>query len=476
MALQPYERPDAVDRYYAELADVVFQRLIDEEVNIEYELEISDLKLMAIRMTMFFEDVVSQIGIWAAAVGEFERRYGYPVPFYEPNNDYEKGYLNIEDVRYVFWNEIQSFYNEDTFIDPHNVTLKLFADDVFDIFDAQWETAPENTRKKEFVHNSEAAGNYWKARKLFEWFVAQSFVSTMFHSSFEKEFNGFMKLNNNLDVEESMAGYNAMTSISIDGRRNILSIPASEWFAFIRKDEKDIWESFKLNYPSMYKYLRTDGSKIWFLDAVADTEVAVETESIHTEFLKIGFDDNRYYLFTTAEFNGKRYQIGIMSAFSGVNALQMIDEMKRQKKFKDSEKAAHELFLKHSGGKEMMFFGSKQELVDFYAKMGMNNFDIPKISDCYVAITFEDSATSIYFGDVVKCICSPDNPYYDKKVAEDVAFGLLINSHDCDYHTIEYLTSHNYLNDAVQRDESDKYFVRKYNRFIVDYSYFKTKG
>ncbi len=476
MELQPYERPDEVDKYYVEMSNAVLRILIDKGVDTEYDLDINELQLMAMRLTMYFEDVVSQIGVWDAAVGEFERRYGYPVPFYEPDDDYEKGYVNIEDVKFVFWNELQSFYCNDTFIFPNDALLNQIAEDLFVIFDEQWETAPENTRKKQFVHNPEAAQNYWKACKLFEWFVSQSFVSTMFKSAFENKFNSFMELNDQLDIEASMAAYNALTSIITAGTHNMLSMPAPQWFARIRKNEKEIWESFRLNAPSLYKYLRTDGSKIWFLDAVADAEMAVEDESIHIEFLKKGFDAGKYYLFSTAEFKGKRYQIGLMTAFSGENALQMREDMKRRQLFKDSEKAAHKLFLKHSGGKEMMFFGSKQELVDFYAKMGMEKFDLDNKSDCYVAITFEDSATSIYFDDFVKCINSPDNPFYDKKYAEDNAFDFLMNISNCDYHTVEYLTSRHYLDDAMLEDESDKDFVRKYNRFVVDYSYFSTKG
>ena len=238
MELQPYERPDEVDKYYVEMSNAVLRILINKGVDTEYDLDINELQLMAMRLTMYFEDVVSQIGIWDAAVGEFERRYGYPVPFYEPDDDYEKGYVNIEDVRFVFWNELQSFYYNDTFIFPNDALLNQIAEDLFVIFDGQWETAPENTRKKQFVHNPEAAQNYWKARKLFEWFVSQSFVSTMFKSAFEDEFNSFMELNDQLDIEESMAAYNAMTSISTVGTYNMLSMPAPQWFAASARTRK----------------------------------------------------------------------------------------------------------------------------------------------------------------------------------------------------------------------------------------------
>ncbi len=84
----PYRAPNEVDNFYADLADKVLDCIQRSDVSDFFDRDRETMKEEAIRLTMYFEDLASEIGVWRAATTEFRKRYGWPLPFYDLGNDY----------------------------------------------------------------------------------------------------------------------------------------------------------------------------------------------------------------------------------------------------------------------------------------------------------------------------------------------------------------------------------------------------
>jgi hypothetical protein len=470
---QPYKNSGATDVFYAKVANKIYNYLIASDFNVYH----SGLKKLSIRMAMLLEDIVSQNGIWAAVVEEFEKRYGYTLPFYAPGPDYQKGYLNVEDVKLKLWSEIQAVGYYNLFIDPEKKWLNNAAEDIFQILDAEWETAPENTRKHDFIFNKETALDYGKARELFEWFVTKSLVSEMF----EPELNYRMYSlygdagERKLQFGNDAAKYFVMTDMIFTDRHNILNFCASKWMARIRKDEKDIWENFKNNDFSYYQYLRENDTQIIFRDLVNETEIPIEKDSLSEGLLRKKVKPE-YYNFGAVEFRGKFYQVGMLRSGDKIDSFaRELEHRKNMYEIKKSYKGIHELILKHTGGKDMVFFKDKHELTKFYEDAGVQNFKKPDIGEKIVLISFDYSNSAIYYGDYVRCINSPDNPFYDREFAKKNTIKILTDNYSSDYSTVEYLLRHNCLTDGHIAEKDDNDFINKYSGFIVDYFHASTR-
>lgn len=85
------------DKYYSELANKVLKVLRNEGVRGAF-YDNEELKDAALRLTAWFEDICSELGLWRVVNLTCNKRYGKPVPFYDTTN-YVVGKLNYADVR-----------------------------------------------------------------------------------------------------------------------------------------------------------------------------------------------------------------------------------------------------------------------------------------------------------------------------------------------------------------------------------------
>lgn len=60
-----------------------------------------EMKRMAIKQTLYFEDMVSEIGLWHSFVQKHQQLYGKALPFYHVEKDYTLDEPHIEDVQFL---------------------------------------------------------------------------------------------------------------------------------------------------------------------------------------------------------------------------------------------------------------------------------------------------------------------------------------------------------------------------------------
>ena len=478
----PYKTPNQVDNYYADLADKVFNVIYDSVISDSFDNDKETIKEVAIHLTMWFEDLASETGVWKAATSEFKKRYGSLLPFYELGDDYEAGFVNIEDVRFLLWNELQCFQEYDLFINPENPGIEEVANDIFPLFDAAWEDAPVNGRLYSFIHNPEALDSYWKAREIIEWFAFHAFVNT------NTEFDTLTSLEELYKEDEDaktmdLQYYFICVISAFCHKRNMLSITAPQWLARIRsEEEREVWESVKWKHVSIFRFYDENETQVFLTDLVYDEEFAVEKESFNEEFMRKTLKINDILYCSLVSFRGGWYQCGQLVCLKMDNKLQgLIDEKRHNLENLNYQSTLYPKFKELTGGKKIVFLGSLEELRDFYKKMGFKEVDESinyEIEENCVLMCSPINGLVMFFNEAA-CICSEDNPFYDKAYAKENAHQFYFCDDLIDYREACDLHDGNYLPDAqvssLKGDEYGNWFLHKHGQYIIDYFFSKTR-
>ena len=478
----PYRIADEIDLYYANLSDKVYKVLSQPDVFDMFGYEKDALMFVAIRLTMWFEDIVSNNGIWKAVTTEFKKRYNTTLPFYETGDDYEEGFVNYEDIRFLLWNEAQSYQYGNCFINPENPVIEKTAFELYVLFDENWETAPENERLHLFIHNDNVLDSYWSARKLLEWFHQFAFVNT------NAEYDLNEALASQSEDHFSFDGINSdIYLINIQDtfchKRNILSITSQQWMARIRdKREYDIWENIKWKNISAFICESEDDTRVVFKDLIFEEKYAVEKESFDNSIIKHGFNNkNDVFLCSLVSFKEHWYQCGPMTLSKMNPKLQnWIDERTIALRNIKYQPTLYPKFLDISNGKELLFVGSVDEIKNIYKHLGFKEVDqhsFPDFDNCIVLCSPFNGISII--PNMCECIFADNNPYYDKEKAMEYAHTFYFDPEQIEYRHSCNLHENNMLPDAkinsLKGDDYGNLFLHKNGSFIIDYCFSCTK-
>ena len=105
LELHPYKQTNSVDQYYVGIANEIHKRLYSSTIADAFEEE-ENIRYTSLCLAAWFEDVISQTGIWQAFTAECRKRYGAYLPFYPIKGDYFPDEINLEDIRFLLWHHI----------------------------------------------------------------------------------------------------------------------------------------------------------------------------------------------------------------------------------------------------------------------------------------------------------------------------------------------------------------------------------
>ena len=179
--LHPYTGSAPTDLYYITLANKVLAaiRPIEEALADDDYRKIDDneQKELACILTAYFEDIISQTGIFQAFTRVYRRRFGKPLPFYTLDSDYTPGEINIEEVQFLIWHYHMQLNNLDVAYSPALDTFAAIAADVMALFEAEYETAPENEKLLHYFQLDEKEQhNLYALHSRFLWLCTQSYL------------------------------------------------------------------------------------------------------------------------------------------------------------------------------------------------------------------------------------------------------------------------------------------------------------
>ena len=256
MAKHPYEKPDEVDQYYTELANEIYHAL-DEACFTHNFKNIEDAKQLALSIAAYFEDILSDTGIWKTFTTECMKRYGCHIPFYEneakyinsslTGNDeaYDADEINFADIKFLLWHHYQQSSYVQEAVPCVFGTLELAAKMAYNILDKEYETAPENERLHEFLCGYDTSMEKdmieVARRDLLAWFHYGCYFNI--GNQQRLQFTLQQMANSPQGLSEQMA-YGIQMDMTVTLRNNLLSLTSSEWLEKICENQPShaYWE------------------------------------------------------------------------------------------------------------------------------------------------------------------------------------------------------------------------------------------
>lgn len=178
-------------------------------------------------LVAYFEDVISEAGMWRSFIREHKRLYGRHLPFYTMDeNDYFEDEINKEDVQFLLWHFFSLLSRE--IIDPYDPSLADMAQNIFGVLEEEFETAPPNQVLNDFfIINGEAAG----IRTALNFLFYQSYLNRSYTMRLLDE--TLARMGNRIDNLQKAAlwTYNLQTTQIFDNPCPLLALRANEQLA-----------------------------------------------------------------------------------------------------------------------------------------------------------------------------------------------------------------------------------------------------
>ena len=488
LELHPYKQTNSVDQYYVGIANEIHKRLYSSTIADAFEEE-ENIRYTSLCLAAWFEDVISQTGIWQAFTAECRKRYGAYLPFYPIKGDYFPDEINLEDIRFLLWHHIQYLCRGISAINPENPGIEQTAQEIYGLLAEEYETAPENERMQEFLyHSAMGEEDFFHYREILDWFHYQCYFNIENVAQYRDEAE---RLLDDEKITPEMAEtliYATRTSLTFKGRRNLLSLTSPEWLALIGNahPEHQLWGKVKVRENSCYLLEKEDDRYLYVKDLCSEDEgeFKITKKSLNLSAIRSREVGKSTLICELIYFGNAWWQCGMLLENKYDQKMaEYVDDLTKQKE-KTNEKAAFHDFIKASGGKSFVFCQSQEEISDFLLnKMDYNlkeGLDIPRINTENGAMLMANPHTGLHIQfKLCECIKSPDNPNYNKEEAEKNAIMFIVNPDIIPYQLSCILQDEGMLPDAylnsLQRKEYGQEFIRKNAHFLTDYFHYRCR-
>jgi hypothetical protein len=444
--------------------------------------------LFSLHSAAYFEDVISNIGLFAAIRNMHQKLCKRKLPFFTFNkDDYFDDEINWQDIQFLLWCIIQDNFegkideNECRFINPENPMLAILTERIMDILDNEYETAPENEKLYNYLHTSQF-DDFFQFRELLRWLHYDSYLSMQYpkkNLQNEKQSARRQKdkwYSNNSNV----LFYGIETTRIFQNTCSPLSVHAAELMAEITSNPqlKEILNRLEFKKLNTYKIIDCREGIVKISPIENDNEIL--------NLDRCSFDENveleKIEALTTSlvHFNG-------LWQTNGFVALGDLPEEKPQtKKTAESERINskdHILFtykeiMKYTQNKTLAYFANYDDYIGFWKKVFPDTANFDEFEkDNFLKnetniLLFADPKNRIMlFPGIAAWIKSPDNKLYNKEEASKSAISILIGNTYTPLSLISHLIENDMLPDAIinslQGPERGRELVRDNQWFIV---------
>ncbi len=289
--LKPYKKQQKSDSYYIELSNRIYDEISQSKVSFVLLVYIDkmDLKYLSCFLASYFEDLISQTNLWTSFVNKHKELYNKALPFYNTREYYSQE-INKQDVVFLIWYVLHHIQRE-KFIAPSNGFLFDIAELVYDIFDAEWEYAPENDSLKAFYTIDQNETDYYIARKLIDNVL---FGSYLFNCD-----TGLILMQSELELLNSgKMDYDMIDflrenrdSVLHKARTSLLAMRGNEWAAELVGKEHPLYEDFlniSQKISGFFLYKGQDNNDVFIEHIASGEEFKLTKKSFdHYEELKV---------------------------------------------------------------------------------------------------------------------------------------------------------------------------------------------
>lgn len=260
MNAKPYESSSKTDIYYLSLCNRVRQNLKKNSCEhlLGIYLDETQISEFCCLLVSYFEDVISETNVWKSFIDKHEEIYGRLLPFYD-TTEYTRDEINVQDVRFLVWYFMSTMQSEKYF-DPLSGFMLEAAKATMEVFEEEFETAPENELLKSYYTLPETA-DYYEVRHFMQVVLLGTYL---FKNDTEARY--LMQVDELLNSSDEIEDIHLLENYLNDLKDNytlftctkLLSLRSNEWVAAILGKEHPLHDAIndipeKINAWFLYK-------------------------------------------------------------------------------------------------------------------------------------------------------------------------------------------------------------------------------
>lgn len=412
------------DAGYVRIAKAVFDWLRCTPFCAERSEE--ELKRMAIKLTLYFEDMVSEIGLWHSFVRKHQQLYGKPLPFYHVEKNYTPDEPHIEDIQFLLWDSTLDDEYSDTLVNPENEALAYAARTVYTYFMELFEDTPINDDLYDFFHEARFTDNFYEVRQVLKWYFFDCYLTSgrFKDSTFDEALDYQMDLcRGNRQVAQSAVE----ASIAFRYQVGPLALKPQEWLAALltvhgHADKAVNVATIVAKELEPYVLERYDRKSVTLRNVDDELIIVRRTPYFNVQTTLLKSPDTEGCVGSYARYNGEWYLNG-MNTWGDI--LRLIPEYKKERDIERNANFADIAKDKDSilRSKQLFFFKTNNE----YQRFLEEELKMPKGSKAPLPrgvkniILFIPNLADGKLCTIMDCaeyICHPDNSMYDKEKAK----------------------------------------------------------
>lgn len=440
----------ASDVYYVKLANKMRDYIrfvgLDDDLDEEEQYELAKC------VAYYFEDVISNIGIWGAFVTKHKELYGKYLPFYDiDETEYYLDEINFEDIRFLVWIGVQQF-REDSFVNPENLVLLELAQAWYELLDKEFEKAPINTRLVEHIYSSEWFDDFLSVK---QW--CSGLYATMYLLQDELELlhieDVVEEMSEVLSSEGEMSVYAAYSFLAFSSKIGPLALTMPEWLSCMLKNrgmerEAGLLANIKVLRYNLYLMKKIDKEVLTLESLNGDTYI-VDCSSLSD--IPDNFSQIKTVMCSLALYGDGNWQVnGAISCFEDKKIITQM--RKKQKAIDANAKRLYAGLMKASKNYPLLYFSDYDEMSQWIEK------HVGYVSDYVHPEEMKDSRNIAAFilpngrfsilCDGASWIKDDRNPCYNPEAAKKNAISLLYDPEVISKEMLHYLLEHQLLPDA----------------------------
>ena len=426
---------------YVDVANRIYDRIKNMDISLPDANELK--KEIAINVAIYYEDKMSDIGLWNAFVHKHLLAYTHYLPFFDDFDVLDKNDVNVKEVELLVWLVLSRNF-DDRFLNPlamgedaANIIMEILTEE---------DEVDVNDSLHDFIYNSDTANDYFKLKHMLIW-LRRSYLlcSPLSEDRFEEYLDSYLEL-----FSKGEAMYYAETAFSMNCDIGPMAEMAHLWLAdmYLENDMQE--ESEKLRN---LKYCQQDIFEV----TDVDSEYAVLKNSKDEEYkLKNVYPDvfikGTYICTALVKYANNDWEINGVLFNSKKEMYEKIHE--RHAELRHSYEHAYPLYMKRAKGKRLAFFKDTKELQKWLTKISPE-LDMTEVchhlpSGPQVGFISE-KAGIIFAPKIIHAIKCKYNSYYrkcDAPTLQEETMGALISTELMHPELLHYLLENNMLQDG----------------------------
>ncbi len=436
-------------------------------------------KDIAINLTMYFEDVLADAGIWRGFTNQMQDMYGKFLPFYSiDEQDYYQDEPNLEDVKFVIWNTlVNSRVPQGRVTNPETPVITDLSPVLYHFMQEQFEQMPVNDDLKTYFEKAEFMDDFYQQRDLLKW-IAYDCYLTAIPDSDEAVMELAQEYSKVMQGNLASAMYLAESVIPFSRKVGPLAVYPIYWLAMILlangDEEKMHWaEEEEFLTSDIYRIVKADRNKGMTLESNKGEKFFVSDDGLANP--EASCYDCKCVVGSFVKYRGEWF-VNADSVWmpGGVELFEMTKKEVAEKNV--TVGPLYDKLMKKSGGSPFFYFANYSELTDFLVKeMGMpkkfaKEAKFPDVDNTgfVLGVLGRDKPFGVFAGGAEVCLKEDRNPYYDAKKAKSKAFHVAMK---LPAPLLKYAMEHDMLPDAqlnsVFGEERGKELVRNDYDFLA---------